>query len=145
MNRLRTVATLVLAFGALLLMGTHQRGNVAILEGHDMHRYSIELTRPLPPGRHTIGNIAISKLGTLPVTVIVAGNGEIQDIEVGWAKEVRPERLAFVSHEVYESDGKQIRTKGSAKCQLIHAAGQCMGCSQYIWVEVSMKTVAFRR
>ncbi len=117
----------------------HQRNNVAILEGHEVHRYSVQLTVPLTAGRHRLGTLPMGLLGDLPLTVEIDAAGDIAAIEIAWPKNVRPERLASVTHDAYEADGtgQLKKKKRKTRCELLHIGGSCVGCSSYDWVEVT--------
>ena len=120
---------------------THQRGNVAIFEGHELHKYSIHLSEPLPPGTHDLGTLQIEGIGAVRIAVEVNTEGEISDIQSQWPKDVKPEILSTTSHAVYAaSAGGAIKPSGKKKCECksIHAGGNCDGCSTYNWLEVCM-------
>jgi hypothetical protein len=114
----------------------HERGNYPVLEGHEVHRYPIFLDSALSPGRHDLGSLSMGELGVIPVAVVFSKTGEVDDILLQWPSKVVPEEWAMVSHPVYKASGSTVQAAGKSKCKLIHAGGQCTGCSSLIWVEI---------
>jgi hypothetical protein len=120
--------------------GVHQRGNIPVLEGHEVHKFPIEIAGRLAPGTHKLGQIQIDGIGAVQVAVEVGMDGSVAKIMTQWPKEVRPELVSDTTHQTYAaSSGGAISASGKAKCQLIHAGGQCLGCSRLIWIEIIMK------
>lgn len=114
----------------------HQKGDVAVLEGHEIHKYPIYISRPLSPGSHELGFIEMKGIGKVFVSVDVDRNGNISNINAKWPDEVKPEILSVTEHDVYTTHEGVIERIGKAKCQNIHAGGNCAGCCTYNWLEV---------
>ena len=115
----------------------HQRGDVAILEGHEIHKYPIYLSAALFPGYHELGSIMLHGIGEVHIAVDVGKDGIVSRIRTRWPSEIQPEVISSTSHNVYyAAPGLGIVATGKAKCELIHAAGSCDGCSTFNWLEV---------
>ncbi|HKT25667.1 MAG TPA: hypothetical protein VJR04_13745 [Terriglobales bacterium] len=119
----------------------HQRGNIPILEGHEVHKFSILVSQRLTPGRHEIGDVNVGAIGAVRVAVLVDASGKISQIEANWPSQVKPELISSTTHPVYLAIlGQGIRQVGEAHCELTHAAGSCNGCSTFNWLEVTQLT-----
>ena|SRR6267142_2171848 len=116
----------------------HQQGNVPILEGHKVHKYSIIVSEELQPGQHDLGELQLQGIGSVHVDVDVDAKGDISKLHSRWPTGVKPEILSNTSHEVYRyAGGRGISAAGKSHCELIHAAGSCDGCSTFNWLEVT--------
>jgi hypothetical protein len=137
----QNAAMLILA-GAVALSGSgdekHQRGNIPILEGHEVHMYEILIREPLAAGHHNLGTLRLDKLGEVQVSVEIGKDGSVSKITTGWPSQVKPEVVSDTTHDVFfASPGQALKKKGKSKCQNIHAGGSCDGCSTYNWLIVT--------
>ena len=116
----------------------HQRGNLPVLEGHNVLKFPILLTERPKPGRHELGKLQIDGIGDVEVSIVTDSKGEVTQILTAWPKDVTPEHLSTTTHTVYKSSagGGGIVKEGASKCVLMHASGQCAACSSFVWVEV---------
>jgi len=121
----------------------HQKGNIPIVEGHQLHKVPILISHPLAPGRHELGKVDMGPAGALPVTITVDSGGHVTKIDVSWPADVRPQLLSFTSHPVYQYvPGDAVSTIGEAACSLTHVGGQCLYCSTWLWIEITTLNAA---
>jgi len=126
---------------ARVINPAHQHGNIPILEGHELHKFSILVSQRLTSGRHEIGDIDAGAIGAVHVAVLVDSSGKISQVEANWPSQVKPELISSTTHPVYLATlGQGIRQIGEAHCELTHAAGSCNGCSTFNWLEVTQLT-----
>ena len=89
-------------------------------------------------GRHKLGVFNFKGIGKVSVDISVGRSGKVSNIITKWPKDVEPELFSTSVNKVYATSrrGGIFGTKGEGKCTLIHAGGQCLGCSKLIWVQI---------
>ena len=144
--RALALLSLVIVLGVFVSGGcapeeiVYQRGDIAIVDGHELYRYPIYVLGPLSPGRHDLGSLQLPKTDArIDVAVEVDSNGTVSDILLtGWPSEVEVETLSVTTHDVYyvAPGGSLTKSAKKAKCVRLHASGQCLFCSTHLWIEV---------